>query len=179
MAAAALAVWLSWRVGYHPIDAAYQRRRLRVAQLTQQLGAFDALVQESGGAAAWQQQQEGQLATLRAQFPQQAQLPEVINGLVNGFKTSDVKLLDVSQGNLEPVEHDGTPVLIDGHPCQQLPVAITAEGRYHALIGVLERFSASAVPGLIRVEQLELALKDPTSATLTAVMRVSVYLIGT
>ena len=178
MAVAVVVAWASWQFGYQPARDASQRSRARVAQLTQQLGAFDALVQGAGGLDAWRAQQQAQLTKLRAQFPQQAQLPEVINGLVNGFKTSDVRLLDVSQGNLEPVQHEGTPVLIDGQPCQRLVVTISAEGRYHALVGVIERFSTAAVPGLVRVERLELTLKDPSSAVLAATMQLSVYLVG-
>src|SRR3989338_6390738 len=122
--AAVAIVVLSWQCGYQPAVRAYRRDRQQKAEMTTRLAHVDAMVQTAGDMEIWRTRSLQRLATLKSRLPPSSQLPHLLNALVDGVKTQDVKLIDVSQGNVEPVQDGEQPVLVDGQPCARLPVTV-------------------------------------------------------
>ena len=176
--AAAIVAALSWQYGYAPALRAYGRDRQQAAVLRQRIAEWEAVVTAFGGETAWLTHHQQRLDRLRGRFPQQSQVPDLLNTLVDTLKAGEMKLLDVTRGNLEPVQEAGTPLLLGGAPCYRLPVTVMAEGRYHALRGVMERLASESFPVLIGVEQAELRLKDPTSGKLDMTIQLYLYVTG-
>ena len=154
----------SWRWGYQPAVRAYRQDQQQVAALSTRLAQVEAMVQAAGGVETWRTHNLQRLTALKNRFPPQAQLPQLLNALVDTVKMGEVKLLNVSQGNVEPVQDDGQPVLVEGQACYRLPVTVTAEGRYHAMVQALERITAETFPSMISIEQADFRLKDPLGA---------------
>lgn len=177
--AAGILTVMSWRWGYDPAVRAFRQDRQQLETLSAQLAQVDAMVQASGGMDAWHTHHLERLALLMQRFPPQAQLPQLLNALVETLKMGEVRLLNVSQGNVETVQAAGQPVLVNGQPCYRLPVTVTAEGRYHPLVEALDRIMAETFPSVVGIEQAEFTLKDPRSAQLAATVRLYLYVIGT
>lgn len=169
----------SWGWGYRPAVRAYRRDQQDVVRLTERLAHVEAMVQASGGAALWQVRMSQRLAAIKGRFPSPEQLPQLLNALVDTIKAGDLKLVNVSQGNLEPVQDEGQPVLLEDLPCYRLPVTITAESRYHALVHVLEQVMSEAFPSVVSLEDADLRLTDPLSARLGATLTLHLYVVGT
>jgi len=178
LAAGAMVV-ISWRFGYQPAIRAYREDQQQVAELSARLAQVDTMVQAAGGVETWRAHNLQRLDALNNRFPPQAQLPQLLNALVDAVKLGEVKLVNVSQGNLEAVQDVGQPVLVDGQPCYRLPVTVTAEGRYHSLVQALDRIMAETFPSLVGIEQAELRLKDPLGAKLDATLQLYLYVVGT
>ena len=176
--AAGAIVVASWLWGYQPAVRAVGQDRQQVERLRAQLSQVDAMVQTSGGVEAWHAHHLKRLDTLKHRFPPQAQLPQLLNTLMDTVKMSEVKLLNVSQGNVELVRDAEQPVLVDGQPCYRLPVTVTAEGRYHAIVQALERVMAETFPSVVSLQQAELQLKDPQGAVLAATLQLYLYVVG-
>ena len=170
---------LSWQRGYQPAARACLRDRADLATLTAQLARFNAIVHHAGGQAAWMAQQQPRLSTLQRRVPDQSQLPQVLNALVEAFKAGDIRVLDVAQANPQPVQDDGAPLLLDGKTCYRLPVTVSADGRYHALLAVLDRVMADAFPSLVSLDHIELRTKSPGLPQLHATLTLSLYVTGT
>ena len=169
----------SWRWGYQPAVRAHQQDEQQVAALSTRLAQVEAMVQTAGGVKTWQTHNLQRLATLKNRFPPQAQVPQLLNALVDAVKTGEVTLLNVSQGNVEPVLDAGQPVLIEGQPCYRLSVTMTAEGRYHALIEALARITAETFPSVVSIAQADFRVKDPLGAQLAATLQLYLYVVGT
>lgn len=170
----------SWQQGYQASVRAYATDRAEVAALSARLSALDAMAQAAGGMQEWLARHQERLAKLKGKFSHQTQLPQLLNALVDTMKAGEIRLLNVSQGNLEPMqESDNTPLLIDGEPCYRLGVTVTAEGRYHALVEAMTRLAAESFPSLVALEQVELRRKDAAGARLDATLHVYLYVIGT
>jgi len=179
-AVAAIAVMMaSWQWGYQAAARAYTKDLHRVTTLKEQLAQVEAMVQATGGEAAWRTHSERRLSRLKARVPQQSQLPQLLNTLVETLKAGEIKVLNVEQGNLEPVREADAPLLIDGAPCYRLSVTVTAEGRYHAVREALERISAESFPCLLSVDHVDLLLQDPAGSRLAATVRLYLYVVGT
>ncbi len=177
--AAGLVLMLSWRYGYQQAAAAYGRDTRQIAALKERIAQIDPVVLAVGGEGVWLARNEEQLNTLKAKFPKQMQRPQLLNALVDTLKAGEMKLVNVVQGNLEPVRKDEQPLLIEGLPCYQLPVTITAEGRYYAIIEAIERLKHESFPALVSIGQVELRRKDATSAKLDATIQLRLYVFGT
>lgn len=177
--AAGTLVVVSWTRGYEPAVRAVGQDRQQVQLLRAQLSQVESMVQTSGGVEAWHAHHLKRLTTLKRRFPPHTQLPQLLNTLVDTVKMGEVKLLNVSQGNVEPVEEAGQPVLVDGQPCSRLPVTLTAEGRYHPVVQALERLMAETFPSVVSIEQADFRLKDPLGAQLAATLRLYLYVVGT
>ena len=168
----------SWSYGYQPLARAVRQDRSRVQTMKRQVEQLDAMVQAAGGEAAWLSRHQQQLAQLRSRWPDQAQLPQLLNAFVDQLKSHGGKLLNVSQGNVEPVQANEQPVLIEGVPCDRLPVTVTVESRYLVLLGALEPLLNDTFPVLITLDRLELRTKGDAGSLLEAVLQFSLYVKG-
>ena len=175
---AALVAGVSWQQGYRASVRAYRADQAKVAALGQRVSELEAMVQGAGGTIAWLVKANQQLAQLRGRFPRQGQMPQLLNTLVETTKAGELTLMDVTRGNLEPVQHEGEPVLIDGLPCYQLPVTLSAEGRYHDVLAALGRLTSDTFPGIVSIEQVDLQRKETADATLTATIDLHLYVLG-
>jgi Tfp pilus assembly protein PilO len=117
------------------------------------------------------------LAQMKAKMPQQAQLPQLLNTMVDEFKGSELKLVDIVQDNLEPVREAEVSLLFDGAPCYRLPITIKAEGRYLGLLSLVERLTGEAFPALVSLERVDLRIKG-TGPAIEATMEFSLYVVG-
>ena len=176
--AAVAIVGVSWTLGYQPAVRAVGQDRQQAQLLRAQLSQVEAMVQTSGGMEAWHAHHLKRLETLKHRFPPQAQLPQLLNALADTVKMGEVKLVNVSQGNVEPVTDAEQPLLVDGQPCYRLPVTVTAEGRYHAIVQALERLMAETFPSVVSLRQADLQLKDPQGAQLAATLQLYLYVVG-
>ena len=177
LASGALAV-MSWTWGYQPAVRAVRQDRQQAEVLRAQLSQVESMVQTSGGIEAWHAHHLKRLTTLKRRFPPHTQLPQLLNTLVDTVKMGEVKLLNVSQGNVEPVEEAGQPVLVDGQPCYRLPVTLIAEGRYHTIVQVLERILAETFPSVASLEYVDLQLKGSQGTQLAATLQLYLYVVG-
>ena len=174
--AAGAVVMMSWQWGYRKAMAAYQRDTRQVATLKGHLAGVDPVILASGGTEAWFTQQQARLDAFKVKFPKQTPLPQLLNALVDTLKAGETKLVNVVQGNLEAVHKDDKPLLIEGVPCYQLSVTITAEGRYYAILEAIERLKSET---LVSVGQVELRRKDAAGARLDATIQLRLYVFGT
>ncbi len=165
----------SWQSGYRATTRAYWHAHQQTSQLTGRLAEVEAMVQGQGGEAAWSAQQQQHLTALQTRFPRQGALPQLLNALVDTVKSGNLKLLNVTQGKLEPVRMAEQIVQIGGAPCSRLPVTVNAEGRYHDIVMVVERLTSETFPAAVSVEDVDIGLKTPTGVTLNVTIRASLY----
>jgi Tfp pilus assembly protein PilO len=139
---------------------------------------IEQLIRGGGGEAAWIARQQQRLDALRQRIPSSAQVPQLLDALLEQVSGAALHLTDVNQGNLEPAKDaEGSPVVLDGLPCLRLPISLTAEGRFHAVVAFLERLAGAGFPGLATVERARLAIKDPLNAQLNATVQLALYVI--
>ncbi len=177
VAAAAAAVAWSGLFGYHRADRAFHLARHRLAEESARLARFEAMVQESGGATAWQFEQQQRLAQLERRFPSQPELPRLLDAMLDAVARGQVELRDVAQGNLEPVMANGQPLLIDDQPCHQLPVTVTLEGRYHAVLWALGQLVGEEFPAVVTMEEMAFRLQEGTGALVKATAHLRLYVV--
>lgn len=176
---AALVAGLSWQQGYRASSRAYRTDQAQVTALRERISALETTVQAAGGAIAWLVKANQQLGQLSARFPRQGRMPQLLNTLVETVKAGHIELINVTRGNLEAVQSEGGALLIDGAPCYQLPVTLSAEGRYHDVLAALGRLTGSTFPGIVSIEQVDLRRKETAGATLAATINVYLYVVGT
>ena len=176
--AAVMTVTVSWRFGYDRAVQRFRQDRAEVAALTARIAQVNAVVEPAGGTAKWLADNQRRLAALRAKFPQQEQMPQLLNALVNALKTGEVNLVNMTQGNLESVQVNNAPLLIEGVPCYRLSVTVNTEGRYHAVLAALDRLMDDTFPAIVSIEQVDLHLKDAAGATLEATVHLHLYVTG-
>ena len=169
---------MSWRYGYQAAQHRYQHDHRQLDELTTQVGQWEQKVQAAGGQTAWLTTQQQRLVQLKARFPQQQQLPQLLNTLVERWKASDLKLVNVAQGNVEAVRDADAPILIGGAPCYRLPVTVTTEGRYLALVGMIEQLTSDTFPVMVSIDQIELRRKGVATPLLEATLGISLYVLG-
>ena len=178
LVAALVLILLSWQRGYQAAVQAFTHDQARVAALNGHIAEIETLVQSAGGQAPWLAEYEQRLAALKAKFPAQAELPQLLNALVETLKAGEIQLLNVAQGNLEPLRQGEAPLLIEGAAGYRLPVTITAEARYHTLLDALERLTGGEFPCLVSLGQVELRRKDAVGARLDATVQLYLYVTG-
>jgi len=150
--------------------------RQSLARTQERLWQLQRLLEEAGGQAAWVTQQEQRLEAMRQRLPVSSQVPVLLDALLGSLGSAQVQLVDVAQGNLEPVVGpDGQPVRIDEAACLGLPVTLRVTGRFHALAGLLQQVTGSGFPCVVKVEHVHLALKDPTTMSLNATVQLVLY----
>ncbi len=178
LALTTLTMLWSWQQGYRGAKRAYDQRHAQMGTLSVRVTELEAMVRAAGNQGAWLAERQQQLATLRGRFTWQAQLPQLLNTLVETLKAGPIKLPNIAQGNLEPVRQADQPLLVGGAPCYQLPVTVTAEGRYYALVEALGKLTAETFPGLVSIQQVEFRRRDPVSPRLDATIELRLYVIG-
>ena len=171
-------VVISWRQGVQAAMRSYAKDRAQVTALTQQIKQVEALVEPTQSVAAWMTEHQQRAQALAAQFPDQRQLPQLLNTLIDTLKSSDITVVNVAQGNLEPVRDGEPPVLMQGASCHRLPVAVTVEGRFHPLLNALGKLTDATFPALVGVEKTEFRLLETTGTKLQAVITLHLYVIG-
>jgi len=175
--AAGLLCLISWKAGYQPALQLNQREVRHIKELRHHLTDVETIVSSAGGISAWLHLNGQRLARFRERVPQEAQLPQLLNRLVEQLKMSDLRVRNVTQGNLEPVQDGGTPLLIDGLPCVRLPLTITAEGRYLVLLRMMEQLTSESFPAVVSLQQVTLQRKQESNAVLDIVLNLSLYLV--
>ena len=179
LAAAALALFVvSWQHGYVPSAQAFRQTHERAATLTNRVAQIEAMLQAAGGQAVWLAQRQQELQRLKGRVPPQAQLPQALNALVEAVRAGDIKLVNITQGSLEPAQEAGRPLMFEGAPCVSLPVTVTAESRYLPLMAVLEQITSAAFPVAVGVGRVELQLRDSSSSRLNATLQLYLYVTG-
>ncbi len=177
VASAAVLVVVVWTRGYQPAHRAAVRDRTRATELAGRVAETEAMLLAAGGEAAWLAQHQKELVRLKTRFPHQDQLPQLFNRLIETVKTGELKLVNVVQGNPEPVEDAGQPVLMEGVPSYRLPVTVTIEGRYHKIVAALEQLTGPTFPGVVGIQQVEFQVREPTPQ-LDATLTLHLYVTG-
>ena len=175
---AGIVLLCSWHGGYRSAERVYRKETKELADLSERIAQWEARAQTAGGQQAWLARHRQRLDQLKARFPTQRQLPHALDTLVDALKAGEIKVLNITQGNVEPASDAGGSVLIDGVPCDRLPLAIAAEGRYRAILEAMERITGEAVPAIVSIEQVELRATEAGGAKLSATMRLHLYLVG-
>ena len=85
--------------------------------------------------------------------------------------------MHIAQGNGEVVKEADTPMLVEGSFCYRLPVTITAEGRYLALVGMIEQLTSETFPVMVSINQVELRRKGPATPLLEITVGLSLYYV--
>lgn len=176
--AAAIAVVLSWHHGYERVARLVVQGRAQRNTLARQVRQADDMVRAAGGRHVWMAQAQQRLAQLNAQFPGTDQLPGLLNRVSETVNANNVRLLNVSQGNVETVRDGDRVLTLEGRPCQRLPVTIMAEGRYHAVRAALEQLTQDAVSGVVTVDAIGLRAKDAAGSLLDVTVELSLYVVG-
>ena len=177
-AAAAVAVILSWHHGYERFARLVVQDRTQETLLARQVRDANDMVQAAGGREAWVSRTQRRLAQLNAKFPGPDQVPGLLNRVSETVKANNVRLLNVSQGNVEAVRDGDRALTLDGRPCQRVPVTIAAEGRYHAVRAALEQLTQDAFPGVVTIDAVALRAKDAAGLLLDVTLELSLYVVG-
>ena len=168
----------SWQLGYAPVQRANEQGRRERTQLSEEIAKVEAIVQQEGTMAAWLTARQQQLSQFQRRVPEPAQLPMLLNTIVDTVKNGELKLINVEQGNLEPVPDGAATLTLEGRSCYRLPVIVTAEGRYHAVLGALDQLTSERFPLVVGLERVEMRIQDPLGATLSAILHLSLYVAG-
>lgn len=175
----AAGVGIGWQMGYRPEVAQVRHQRAMLSTLKAQLDDVEQMLDRAGGEAEWMAMQEHLLELMAQRFPASHQMPRLLDALLERVKQSDLQLLDVKQGNLEPT-HDaqGQPIVLDETPCFGLPITLSLQGRYHAIIEFLQQVASANFAGVAKITQVTMALRQPTSLQLQATVQVVLYVLG-
>ncbi len=171
---AALLLGTSWQRGYLPARDRYVRDHRQAVALAGRLSEVETMVQAQG-LSAWLVDHRQRLYRLQARLPDQARLPELLNALADTWKAGGVTLLNVEQGNLEPIPDVVVPPALSGTAYYRLPVTLTAEGRYQVMVTTIDRMMSESFPGVVSVSQLDVRLKDPDGTRLSATLHLYLY----
>lgn len=170
---------VSWQLGYAPIRRASEQGRREEARLNKEIAKVEAVVQQEGTVSEWLAARGQELSRLQRRVPEPAQLPLLLNAVVNTVKSSELKLVNIEQGNLEPIS-DGAAVLgAEERSYARLPVTVTAEGPYHTVLRTLDQLTDEQFPVLVGLERIEMRIHDPLGATLSVVLHLSLYVAST
>lgn len=171
-----LVLWLSVARGYAPAARASAADQAQALRLREELGQVQQMLDASGGRAAWTAAGRQRLAALEARFPGQAKLPQLLNAVAGAVKAEELELVNLDQGHLEPLGDERGPVRIRGQACARLPLTVRAQGRYHALLKLLDRVTGEAFPAAVGLGALEARLIDPASGRLDATVQLHLYI---
>jgi len=174
----AVVAGVSWFRGVRWLQAVVQGHRAAIQDLSRRIHETEAMVIPSGGLGEWLALHGQELRRLQARFPNEEELPRLLNALARQMQTDDFELGTISPGNLEPVrDAQGRDVLIDGVPCVRLPVTIQGRGRYHAMLGLLEQVLSETFPAVAALESMDLRAVSPDRPVLDVTLRLKLYLV--
>lgn len=169
---------LSWQLAYRRLVAAYRQDLAREKTLQERLVQTQALVSGAGGADAWLARNQQRLAQLNGRFPNESQIPQLLNALVEQLHQSgDFRLANITQGNLEPALDAGKPLQIDGAQCLRLPVTVKGSGRYHAILALLDWIMNEPFPCVVSLERIQLRTESPEGPRLQVLLQLSLHVV--
>ncbi len=168
----------SWSWGYAPAKAAMKREVQTLQSRRAQVDLLEATVAGGGGLDAWLEAHQARVAARTGRLSSRDQLPQLLDTLVNGLKSGPARFVNLTQGSLEPVQHDGQPLLVEGAPCLRLPVTVTMEGRYHDVLKTLSRLMDAEFPSLVTLGPIQFARQAPTEPVLSATAQLSVHVLA-
>ena len=169
----------SWQTQYVAQHRQLRQARERWMSLRQQVEATEQLLQAAGGQAAWIAQSQAQLNTLTQRIPRSGSLPQLLDEVLRRAAQAKMKLVNVSQGNLEPVrDTQQQPIAVGQAPCLSLPVTVTFEGGFRGVVAFLEQVVDPTFPGLVTVDQARLTVNDSETGRLTASVQLVLYVLG-
>lgn len=174
------AVIVSWQGVYRGTDRLLTSGRQELKTMRPQLEQAQRLVEEAGGPVAWMSQQQRTLQRLQRRLPPSRELPRLLDAVLGQVAGSHLTLLNVTQGNLEPAKTaQGDPAQLNGLPCLGVPVSLTVQGRYHAVLAYLKALTESTAPGVVTVHDVDYVLDEPQTGILKATVQVMIYVVGT
>lgn len=179
LAAALAAVIGSWQLLCAPASWKLVTARSAAGDLRRQVAETEARLQEAGGEAAWLARYQQLLRELERLIPSSQQVPALLNRLAEEARGSALTLVNITQGNLEPVTDAGQrPVALSGIPCRSLPVTVTVEGGFRQVVAFLDRVVSHDFPGLVVVKEVQMRTKTALSPTVHASLQLAIYVVG-
>jgi len=179
VAALGTVVFLSWQLQYRQTAETLRKTREQLVTLSQRVEELEQLLHSAGGEAAWTNTQHEILQRITRRLPPASSVPQLLDALLGQVARANLALVNVNQGNLDPaMDAQDTPIVLDQTPCLRLPVTLAVEGRFHAILTLLQQFSGEAFPCVVRIEQIHLALKDPENTRLHATLQLVLYVLG-
>ncbi len=170
---------LTWTLQYLPTAQKSRQLRNQIDQLSRQVHQTESFLQEAGGAAAWMEEQNQILQQLAERFPSSEQIPRLLDVLVKQVGHSNLRLVNVAQGNLESAKDgEGQTVKFNGSVCLRLPLVLNVEGRFRDVLDYLEAVTGKTFPCLVRVEGMDLEAKHGSIALLNVTLKVVLYVHG-
>lgn len=168
----------SWQFLYLPASQRLVMARNRLSGLSQQVEQLDAMLAQAGGDAAWLARQQEVLGELERRLPPSREVPGLLNRLLEQASASNLTVVDVNQGNLEPAtDAEGAPVLMGEVPCLALPVTVTADGSFRNAVAFLEEMNGAGLDALVAVKSVRMKTHSPLNATLRMSFQVVLYAI--
>ncbi len=174
-----VALLASWHYGYAPAYQAYGKDQREQKRLRTAIKHAEAIIAPEATVADWLAARGQQLAELRRRLPEPSQLPLLLNTVVETVKSGELKLINLDQGNLEPVQDGEGPLMLEGRRCYRLPVTVTVGGRYHTVLRTIDRLMHERFPIVMGLERVEMRIDDPLGAVLQAAIQLSLYVAGT
>lgn len=179
LAAASVLALVSWRVGFQPSLRALTQARSQRSTAQQDVASMEALLASEGGETAWRARQQARLKALQRRLVSSREMPRVLDAVLEQVAQSNLRLVNVAQGNLEPaLDSSGQALALGGAPCLTLPVTISVEGRFSGVRECLSRWLDASFRGLVRIDRLQLQLRDPFTGQLTAEIHVRLHALG-
>ena len=179
LAAASVLALVSWRVGFQPALRALAQARHRQSATQQAVASAEAMVASDGGQAAWLARQHARLEALQRQLPSSREMPRVLDAVLEQVAQSNLRLVNVAQGNPEPaLDASGQQLTLNQAQCLRLPVTITVEGRFAGVLECLSRWLDPSFRALVRIDRLQVRLRDPLTGQLTADIQVRLHALG-
>ena len=179
LAAASVLALVSWRIGFQPSLRALEQVRRRQAMLQAEVAATATMLQQGGGQAAWRVRQQARLEMLQHRLTSSREMPRVLDAVLEQVAQSNLRLVNVAQGNLEPARDPaGQALALGGASCLTLSVTIVVEGRFDGVLECLARWLEPSFRGLVRIDRLQMRLRDPLTGQLTADIQVRLHALG-
>ena len=168
----------SWATQYLPQERRLSQHRERLAHAKRQVKEIETFLEEAGGEILWRQQHELALERLRQKLPSSRQVPRLLDALVREVSRVELRLVNVTQGNLEgATDAQGQPILVNGVPCQALPATLQVEGRFRDVLNYLKVLESHNFPCVVRVEDVTFDVKAPMSSILKTSLRLRLYVL--
>ena len=179
LAAASVLAVVSWQFGYQPAVRSLRAVRERVVTTSEDVSGVEAMVAAAGGEAAWLTRQHARLEVLQHRLPSSREMPRVLDAVLEQVAQSNLRLVNVAQGNPEPaLDASGQQLTLNQAQCLRLPVTITVEGRFSGVLECLSRWLDPSFRALVRIDRLQVRLRDPLTGQLTADLQLRLHALA-
>ncbi len=174
----ATAMW-SWQAHYLPSVRILRHSREQLVEVHQRVERTEQLLQAAGGVEQWTAQQQFLLERLKQRLPPRQQTPRLLDSLLEQIAGARLELINVSQGNLEPTKSvDGSPILLDGSPCLELPVTLAVKGRFKNVLAFIREVTGAGFPCVMKLGQIQMTLENSTSGVIRADLQLTLFVLG-